>query len=67
MSGEYRQAFDSSIDNREDFWLAAASGVDWDTPPTTAFDGSQWFPGARLNTCVNALDRHVDAGHVTER
>ncbi|MBY4127848.1 propionyl-CoA synthetase [Rhodococcus fascians] len=63
MSGEYRQAFDSSIDNREEFWLAAASGVDWDTPPTTAFDGSQWFPRARLNTCVNALDRHVNAGN----
>ena len=23
----------------------------------------RWFPGARLNTCWNALDRHVAAGH----
>jgi propionyl-CoA synthetase len=24
---------------------------------------SRWFPGARLNTCWNALDRHVAAGN----
>ena len=63
MSGEYRKAFDDSISDRENFWLNAAAGVDWTTPPTTAFDDSRWFPDGRLNTCVNALDRHVDAGN----
>ncbi|MDJ0393848.1 propionyl-CoA synthetase [Rhodococcus sp. G-MC3] len=63
MTGEYRSAFDSSISDREKFWLDAASEVDWVTPPTTAFTGGRWFPDGSLNTCFNALDRHVDAGN----
>ncbi|WP_186629193.1 propionyl-CoA synthetase [Rhodococcus sp. BP22] len=63
MSGEYRTAFDNSIDRREEFWLDAAQAVDWDSAPTTAFDGEQWFADGTLNTCYNALDRHVHAGH----
>ena len=35
--------------------------------PPIVLDGSdapfyRWFTGGRLNTCVNALDRHVEAG-----
>ncbi len=63
MSGEYQEAFDASVDDREGFWLEAARGVDWITPPIKAYDDGRWFPDGRLNTCVNALDRHVDAGH----
>ncbi|ORI26153.1 propionyl-CoA synthetase [Rhodococcus sp. 1168] len=63
MSGEYRTAFDNSIDRREEFWLDAAQAVDWDSAPTTAFDGERWFADGTLNTCYNALDRHVHAGH----
>ncbi|OZF56366.1 propionyl-CoA synthetase [Rhodococcus sp. 14-2470-1b] len=61
MSGEYREAFDRARSDREGFWLEAAEGIDWVSAPTTAFDG-RWFPDGVLNTCVNALDRHVDAG-----
>ena len=51
----------------EAFWLDAARGIDWDVAPGRAFDPDQglygrWFPGARLNLCHNALDRHVAAG-----
>ncbi|RRQ28160.1 propionyl-CoA synthetase [Rhodococcus sp. Eu-32] len=63
MSGEYRKSFDSSITDREGFWLDAAQSVTWDAPPTRAYDGAGWFPDGRLNTCFNALDRHVQAGH----
>ena len=63
MSGEYQRAFDASIDDREGFWLDAARGVDWTTPPTRAYGDGRWFPDAEMNTCVNALDRHVEAGH----
>lgn len=36
-------------------------------PPSTALDATEaptyrWFPDGRLNTCFNALDRHVHAG-----
>jgi propionyl-CoA synthetase len=52
----------------EGFWRDAAAGIDWDQPPGRIFDASlgvygRWFPGARLNTCYNAVDRHVAAGH----
>ncbi len=65
--GKYADAFDRSISDREAFWLEAAQGVDWVTPPTRALDDSnaplyRWFPGGELNTSVNALDRHVAAG-----
>ena len=51
----------------EAFWAEAASGIDWVRPPERIFDPTmgpygQWFPGAELNTCYNALDRHVQAG-----
>ena len=41
--------------------------IDWAVAPTRALDESQaplyrWFPDGQLNTCHNALDRHVDAG-----
>lgn len=49
------------------WWAKAAKGITWDTPPAAAFDGAlgvygRWFPGGRLNTCFNAVDRHVAAG-----
>jgi propionyl-CoA synthetase len=49
------------------FWMEAARGIDWDRAPDRAFDPTlgvygRWFPGAMLNTCHNALDRHVAAG-----
>ncbi|MBS7810684.1 propionyl-CoA synthetase [Roseococcus pinisoli] len=49
------------------YWLEAARGLDWSRAPSRAFDGSmglfgRWFPDGVLNTCHNALDRHVAAG-----
>lgn len=66
--GTYRDAFTRSVDDRESFWLEAASEIEWDTPPTVALDDTdaphyRWFPDGTLNTSHNALDRHVDAGH----
>ncbi len=49
------------------FWAEAARGIAWDKSPATAFDPApgvygRWFPDGRLNTCFNAVDRHVLAG-----
>jgi propionyl-CoA synthetase len=65
--GDYRQAYDRSLRDPEGFWREAAEAIDWDSPPGRILDDSaapiyRWFPGARLNTCHNALDRHVAAG-----
>ncbi|KIQ13796.1 propionyl-CoA synthetase [Rhodococcus sp. MEB064] len=66
-SGAYRRAYDAAATDPETFWLDAARAVDWESAPTRALDSTtppfyRWFPGGTLNTCVNALDRHVAAG-----
>ena len=51
----------------EAFWQQAGRLIDWSQTPTQACPdpdaGSEWFPGGRLNTCHNAIDRHLHAGH----
>ena len=66
--GTYDEVFQASVDDPEAFWLRAAEAIDWHVAPTRALDGTnppfyRWFPGAELNVCHNAVDRHVDAGH----
>jgi len=66
MAG-YDEAYAAWAANPEGYWRAAARLIDWDVPPTRIFDAAagpygRWFPDARLNTCANALDRHVAAG-----
>lgn len=66
MSG-YRDEFDASIARPTEFWGRAAEAVSWTCPPQRILDDSdapfyRWFPDAELNTCFNALDRHVLAG-----
>ncbi|MGX7825397.1 propionyl-CoA synthetase [Actinokineospora sp. 24-640] len=65
--GGHAEAHRRSIADPEGFWLDAARAVDWTRPPTRALDDSgaplyRWFPDGELNTCHNALDRHVAAG-----
>ncbi|MGW9209562.1 propionyl-CoA synthetase [Embleya sp. NPDC055664] len=67
QGGAYASAYRRSLDDPDGFWLAAAEAIDWITPPTRALDDSaaplyRWFPDGVLNTCFNALDRHVAAG-----
>jgi propionyl-CoA synthetase len=65
--GDYRQAYERSVTDPEGFWRDAAGLIDWVRPPDRILDDSaaplyRWFPDAELNTCFNALDRHVEAG-----
>lgn len=51
----------------EAFWAEAARAIDWYQPWRAVFDPAlgvygRWFPGGLLNTCHNAVDRHVAAG-----
>ncbi|MDD1639693.1 MAG: hypothetical protein LUO99_05315, partial [Methanomicrobiales archaeon] len=55
------------MEDPERFWGEAARAVDWYRPWDRVLDGSRppfyrWFPGGVLNTCHNALDRHVETG-----
>ncbi|ORB29530.1 propionyl-CoA synthetase [Mycolicibacterium parafortuitum] len=63
----YRDLFDASITDPASFWGQAADAVTWIRKPDRVLDDSnppfyRWFPGAELNTCANALDRHADGG-----
>ena len=65
--GKYARAHRRSLEDPEGFWAEAAGGIDWITKPTQVLDDSRppfyrWFKGGQLNTCFNALDRHVIAG-----
>jgi propionyl-CoA synthetase len=51
----------------EAFWADAARDVSWIRAPRRILDDTnppyyRWFPDAELNTCANALDRHVYRG-----
>src|SRR6476659_8122002 len=65
--GGYRELFDASIADPNAFWAEAASAVTWTRAPERILDDSRppfyrWFPDGELNTCVNAVDRHVADG-----
>ncbi len=64
---DYRAAYEQSITDPEGFWGEQARLVDWFRKPTQVLDNSlppfhRWYPDGTLNTCYNALDRHVAAG-----
>ena len=64
----YREAYTRWQNDPEGYWLEAAQAIDWDVAPTQAlFDRGnhlyEWFADARVNTCYNAVDRHVVAGN----
>ncbi|GAB3073690.1 propionyl-CoA synthetase [Pedococcus soli] len=66
-NGAYRAAYDESLADPDAFWGRAATAIDWITPPPRVLDDDRppfyrWFTGGTLNTCFNALDRHVAAG-----
>ena len=56
-----------SLADPEGFWGGAAEAIDWSRKWDKVLDQSKspftrWFAGAELNTCFNALDRHVGGG-----
>ena len=65
--GRYAEAFQQSLTDPDTFWGAAASGIDWYRQPTVVLDKSsppfyRWFADGVMNTCFNAVDRHVRDG-----
>jgi propionyl-CoA synthetase len=65
--GKYSDTFARALKTPEAFWSEQADLIDWVVRPTTTLDASQaplyqWYPDGVLNTCYNALDRHVLAG-----
>ena len=65
--GRYQEEFRRSLAQPDQFWREAAGLIDWYTEPAVVLDRSnppfyRWFTGGTLNTCFNAVDRHVRDG-----
>ncbi|MCH2078142.1 MAG: propionyl-CoA synthetase [Rhodobacteraceae bacterium] len=63
----YKDVYAGWQADSEGFWLEAAKAIDWVKAPTKALDDSreplyEWFTDTEVNTCWNAVDRHVDGG-----
>lgn len=65
--GAYAEAYSRSLADPAGFWGEAARAIDWTVVPEVVLDDSaaplyRWFADGELNTCANAVDRHVAAG-----
>src|SRR4051794_9194854 len=69
--GQLEETYRRSLEEPEAFWAEAAAAIDWDEPWQRVVDDSRapfyrWFAGGRMNTCWNALDRHVERGRADQ-
>jgi propionyl-CoA synthetase len=67
----YAQLYAGWQADPEGFWMDTAQAIDWVRQPTRALNDSraplyEWFTDALVNTCWNAVDRHVAAGRGTQ-
>src|ERR1700754_3161828 len=67
----YHEVHARSLADPEGFWAEAAREIDWIEPAKKVFDPTagtygRWFTGAVVNTCYNALDRHVAGGRADQ-
>ena len=65
--GSYKKIYQSWKEDQLKFWKKQSEGIDWEKKPIKILDDSnqpfyKWFPDGRLNTCYNAIDRHVLSG-----
>ena len=64
----YSEIYTSWQKDPEAFWMQAATAIDWYKAPTKALDDTnaplyEWYTDGMVNTCYNAVDRHVLAGN----
>ncbi len=69
--GTYETLFTKSIQDPKGFWGEAAEAIGWHKKWDTVLDESnpplyRWYQGGELNTCYNALDRHVESGRADQ-
>ncbi len=69
--GRYQEIFSKSVESPDEFWGKAAESIDWSRKWDKVLDDSdppfyKWFAGGEMNTCYNALDRHVESGRADQ-
>lgn len=67
----YQDLYQRSLKDPEGFWGEAAQALHWDKPWDKVLDDSnkpfyRWFAGGQINTCYNAVDRHVENGRAEQ-
>ncbi len=67
MEENWEAQYRISLEDPQSFWATAAQAIDWYRPWDAVLDNSnppfyRWFKGGELNSCYNALDRHVERG-----
>src|SRR5204862_2043483 len=70
-NSRYQEVYARSLADPEGFWAEAAREIDWIAPAKKIFDPSsgaygRWYSGGVVNTCYNALDRHVAGGRADQ-
>ena len=71
MNNTYDAVYSRWLNDPQKFWAEAAEAVHWHKKWEKILDDSRppfyrWFPGGLLNTCYNALDRHVESGRADQ-
>jgi len=68
-TNDIRELHRQSLEDPNEFWLEAASHVQWSKQPERACteedlsnNTAEWYADGELNSCYNALDYHVEKG-----
>ena len=68
----YKEIYNSWKNDPESFWMTAADAIDWVKKPSKALFSEraplyEWFCDSEVNTCYNAVDRHVLNGRADQK
>jgi len=71
MASRYDEVYARSLAHPQEFWREAADAIAWSRPFEQVLDQSRapfyrWYVGGEMNTCFNALDRHVLGGRAEQ-
>jgi len=71
MTSRFEAVYNRSLTDPEGFWAEAAGEIDWIEKWDRVLDDSnkpfyRWFAGGIVNTCYNAVDRHVERGRADQ-
>ena len=68
MKNSFKEIYEESIQNPEEFWKNVSDDIFWFKKPTKILNKSnppfyKWFEDGVTNTCYNAIDVHIDKGN----
>ena len=67
----YKKVYQDWKNDPESFWMKDNEKIDWVRKPTKALNNKEaplyeWFTDGIVNTCYNAVDRHVENGRADQ-